>query len=157
MEISFSLFGKNSCNGGSNNLIVTGKPLIIEKISLKSFFWNGKILFNASHRSSLDLDNIICLTYKILSSSKNICSVLHKPIPSAPNSLATFVSRGVSAFVLTFILLVLSAQDIIFEKSPEISGLIVLTSPNITSPHEPSIVITSPSLKTLSFTLNSLF
>ena len=36
--ISFSDFGKNSCNGGSSNLTVTGKPCIILNISIKSFF-----------------------------------------------------------------------------------------------------------------------
>ena len=35
--ISFSVRGKNSCNGGSNNLTVTGNPLMILKISMKSF------------------------------------------------------------------------------------------------------------------------
>ena len=130
---------------------------MIVNISLKSFFWKGKILAKAALRSSLDFDKIICLTYKILSSSKNMCSVLHKPIPSAPNSRATFVSNGVSAFVLTCIFLILSAQDMIVEKSPEMSGLIVFTSPDITSPLEPSMVIISPSLNILSPTLNSLF
>ena len=38
-SISFSAFGKNSCKGGSSNLTVTGKPDIILKIFLKSFFW----------------------------------------------------------------------------------------------------------------------
>ena len=75
-----------------------------------------------------------------------MCSVLQSPIPSAPKSLATLLSRGVSEFVLTFNFLKLSAQLIIFEKSPEISGLTVLTSPRIILPVEPSIVIISPSL-----------
>ena len=58
-----------------------------------------------------------------------MCSVLHSPIPSAPKSLAVFVSNGVSEFVLTFNFLKLSAQLINFEKSPEISGFIFGTSP----------------------------
>ena len=52
--------------------------------------------------SFLDFDKIICLTDKILSSSKNICSVLQSPIPSAPKSFAVLVSFGVSEFVLIF-------------------------------------------------------
>ena len=44
----------------------------------------------------------------------------------------------------------------IFEKSPEISGLMVLTSPDITSPLDPSMVMISPSLNTRLPTLNSL-
>ena len=75
-----------------------------------------------------------------------MCSVLQSPIPSAPNSLAVFVSRGVSELALTFNFLTSSAQLINLEKSPEISGLIVGTLPRIILPVEPSIVIMSPSL-----------
>ena len=66
-------------------------------------------------------------------------------MPSAPKSLAIFVSIGVSELLLTFNFLYLSAQFISFEKFPEISGLTVGTSPKIILPVEPSIVITSPS------------
>ena len=91
--------------------------------------------------SFLDFDKIISLTKRILSSLKNICSVLHKPIPSAPNSLAVFASKDVSEFVLILSFLKLSAHFIKFEKSPDISGLTVLTSPKIILPVDPSIVI----------------
>ena len=37
-SISLSVFGKNSCKGGSKSLTVTGKPFIILKISTKSLF-----------------------------------------------------------------------------------------------------------------------
>ena len=47
------------------------------------------------------------------------------PIPSAPKSFAVLVSFGVSEFVLTFNFLKLSAQNISFEKSPDISGFTV--------------------------------
>ena len=86
-----------------------------------------------------------------------MCSVLHKPIPSAPNSLAIFVSNGVSELVLTFSFLYLSAHPINFEKSPDISGLTVCTSPNIILPVDPSIVITSPSLTSIFPALNKNF
>ena len=42
LAISFmpdSLFGKNSCKGGSNSLIVTGNPSISLNIPSKSFLW----------------------------------------------------------------------------------------------------------------------
>ena len=145
-EISLSDFGKNSCNGGSNNLTVTGRPCIILNISIKSFFWCGRIFFKALDLSSSVFDKIISRTDKILSSSKNICSVLQSPIPSAPKSLAVLVSRGVSELVRTLSFLILSAQLINFEKSPDISGFIVGTVPKIILPVEPSIVIVSPSL-----------
>ena len=145
-EISFSDLGKNSCKGGSSNRTVTGRPCIILNISMKSFLWWGRSFCRALDLSSWVLDKIISLTDKILSSSKNMCSVLQRPIPSAPKSLAVWVSKGVSEFVLTFNFLILSAHSISFEKSPEISGFIVGTFPKIILPEEPSIVITSPSL-----------
>ena len=67
-------------------------------------------------------------------------------MPSAPKPLAIFVSAGVSEFVLTLSFLYLSAQFIILEKSPDISGFTVGTLPNMTFPLPPSIVIISPSL-----------
>ena len=51
----------------------------------------------------------------------------------------------------------LSAQDINFEKSLEISGFIVATLPEIILPVEPSIVIISPSLISKDAVLNILF
>ena len=78
-------------------------------------------------------------------------------MPSAPNSLATFVSVGVSALVLTRSFLYLSTHFINFEKSPEISGLTVGTLPSITFPLPPSIVIISPSFISLLPDLNNLF
>ena len=155
-SISLSVFGRNSCSGGSKSLTVTGRPFMILKISLKSFFWWGNNFSKATFLPSKSFDTIICLTDKILSSSKNICSVLHKPIPSAPKLLATLVSCGVSELVLIFNFLKSSAHFIIVEKYPDMSGLTVGTSPSITLPDPPSIVIVSPSLITKSPTLNSL-
>ena len=54
----------------------------------------------------------------ILEGSKNMCSVRHRPIPSAPSSLAFFASVGVSALVRTFSTLYLSAQPMILPNSP---------------------------------------
>ena len=75
-------------------------------------------------------------------------------MPSAPKSLAVFVSKGVSELVLTFNFLILSAQLINLEKSPDISGLTVGTLPKIILPVEPSIVIISPSFISVDDVLN---
>ena len=115
-SMSLSVLGRNSCSGGSKSLTVTGRPFMILNISLKSFFWKGSNLSSAVFLSSKSFDKIICLTERILSSSKNICSVLHKPIPSAPNFLAILVSWGVSAFVLIFNFLNSSDHFNIVEK-----------------------------------------
>ena len=78
-------------------------------------------------------------------------------MPSAPKSFAVLVSFGVSELVLTFNFLKLSAHDINFEKSPEISGFTVATLPDIILPVDPSIVITSPSFISIDAVLNDLF
>ena len=67
------------------------------------------------------------------------------------------MSIGVSELALTFNFLNVSAQLINFEKSPEISGLTVGTSPKIILPVDPSIVITSPSLTSIDVVLKILF
>jgi hypothetical protein len=85
-----------------------------------------------------------------------MCSVLQSPIPSAPKPLAVLVSSGVSELVLTFNFLKPSAQLISFEKSPEISGLTVATSPKIILPVDPSIVMISPSLTSVDDVLKVL-
>jgi hypothetical protein len=93
----------------------------------------------------------------ILSSAKNICSVLHKPIPSAPNSLALAASSGVSAFVLTHSFLYLSDHVIIVWKSPLNSGSIAFNDQAKTSHVAQSKVIISHSLNVFHFTIIVLF
>ena len=78
-------------------------------------------------------------------------------MPSAPKSLAVFVSKGVSEFVLILSFLNSSAQPNTLEKSTDISGLTVGISPKIIFPLEPSIVIISPSFTICSEVLNNLF
>ena len=124
--ISSSLWGTNSCSGGSKNLIVAGLPSKASYIALKSPFCIGRSFESDFLLSSSVLATIISLIGIILSSSKNICSVLHNPIPSAPNSTACFVSLGVSALVLTWSFLISSAHDINVAKYPDISGVTVL-------------------------------
>ena len=70
-----------------------------------------------------------------------MCSVLQSPIPSAPNSIACFVSLGLSALVLTLNFLILSAHSINVAKCPEISGVTAFIASPYTFPVDPSIDI----------------
>ena len=146
ISISSCLTGKNSCRGGSNKRIVTGKPFIASKIPTKSDFWYGNSLSSDAFLSSTFFARIIFLTFLILLSSKNICSVLVKPIPSAPNDLAFAASFGLSALVRTFSFLNSSDHCINVSKLPESCGSIFLISPIYTLPAVPSIEMISPSL-----------
>ena len=75
-------------------------------------------------------EQIISRNAAILSSSKNMCSVRQRPIPSAPSSRAFFASAGVSAFVRTCSLRNLSAHDMIFPNSPAIVASTVGIKPS---------------------------
>ena len=98
--ISAGELGRNSCKGGSNNRTVTGNPSITLKISVKSPRWMGSSFFNTSSRTFPSSATIIFRTREMRSSSKNICSVRHNPIPCAPKSRAINASCGVSALAL---------------------------------------------------------
>ncbi|MBA7616525.1 hypothetical protein ES703_23821 [subsurface metagenome] len=90
--------------------------------------------------------------------SKNMCSVLQRPMPSAPNRRALAASSGLSAFVLTPSLRTSSAQSSACWSSFSSSmfGIIVSITPAYTSPVAPSMDIQSPSLNFLPFTVNEL-
>ena len=121
----------------------------------KSSFCMGPIFASAFFRPSRSSARIISLTASILSPPKNMCSVLQRPMPSAPNPRATFESSGVSALVRTPSFLYLSVHAISFSKRryiSESSGFRVLSistwlisegtvsiSPAMTSPVVPSI------------------
>ena len=49
---------------------------------------------SAAQRLERAAERIICTTCGSRSSAKNMCSVRHRPMPSAPNSRAFFASRG---------------------------------------------------------------
>ena len=85
-----------------------------------------------------------------------MCSVLHKPIPSAPSSFAFLASAGVSALVLTFNVLYLSAHAITLPNSPEIVASTVGIKPLYILPVVPSIDISSPSWKVIPANVNCL-
>ncbi len=93
-------------------------------------------------------------------SPKNMCSVRHSPMPSAPSARASVESSGVSEFARTPMTRTSSAHDIIRANSPyssESSAFMsplstammslsaVSTSPSMTSPVAPSIEMYSPS------------
>jgi len=92
--------GRNSCNGGSSNLIVTGRPSISCRISTKSFRCNGNNAANAASRCSA-VSARMSRSINDRRSPRNMCSVRHNPIPCAPSFRARFASSGVSAFART--------------------------------------------------------
>ena len=142
----FASCGRNSCSGGSSRRIVTGSPAIASNSPTKSDFWNGSILASAFFRPASSEARIISRTATMRSSPKNMCSVRHSPMPSAPNSRALAASAGVSALARIFSFRVLSAHDIKVAKSPVIVGATVGTLPIITSPVVPLMVRNSPAL-----------
>ena len=75
----------------------------------------------------------------------NMCSVRHRPIPSAPNSRARRASSGVSAFARTPSRRTSSAQPSTVSKFGSTCGSVSGTSSAETRPVEPSIAIRSPS------------
>ena len=117
---------------------------MISKISMKSWRCMGRSLAKAALRASSLSARIISRTARMRLDSKNMCSVRHRPMPSAPKSRAVRASSGVSALALTFIRRRPSAHDIRVAKSPDSAGLMVGTSPRITCPVEPSMVRISP-------------
>ncbi len=144
--ISLSPCGRNSCSGGSSRRMVTGRPSIARKIPLEVVALHGEQLGlgdgAAAWRSPA---RIISRTASMRSPSKNMCSVRHRPIPSAPNLRATAESCGVSALVRTLRVRNLSAHSISRRKCSPGSGSTVGTRPRITRPVPPSRVIQSPS------------
>ena len=125
---------------------MTGRPSIASKMPMKSCFWNGSSSARAALRPASSSARIIFRMATIRWSPKNMCSVRHRPIPSAPNDRALAESSGVSALVRILRVRTLSAHDMNVAKSPVICGSTVGTLPIITSPVVPSIVRKSPAL-----------
>ncbi len=125
----------------SKILTVIGEFLTALNISIKSSLWLISSLDNAFLLSfSLDASTI-SLTVLILDCSKNICSVLHKPTPTAPKSNAWLTSVALSAFALTSTLLKLSAHFIMV-SSPSLGfASSVSIIPEYMFPVRPSILI----------------
>ena len=78
--------------------MVTGRPSMILNSATKSSRWKGSSLASAVRRPASSFAMIIWRTAPMRAGSKNICSVRHRPMPSAPNLRAVSASSGVSAF-----------------------------------------------------------
>ena len=88
-------FWRNSCSGGSSRRIVTGRPAIASNRPSKSSCWSGSSSASASRRSSSSSAMIIARIFGWRSSAMNMCSVRHRPMPSAPSSRAFFAPSRV--------------------------------------------------------------
>ena len=109
----------------------------------------GRILARALRRCASSGAIIISRTALMRLSSKNMCSVRHRPMPSAPNLRAWVASRGVSPLVRTLSTRSSSAQPMKRPKSPVSSASWVSILPTYTLPVEPSSEIKSPSCITV--------
>ncbi len=116
---SSSIRGRNSWSGGSSRRTVTGSPSIASRISMKSAFWTTRSSSRASVSSSRVWARIIRRTTGRRSSPRNMCSVRHNPMPSAPNRRALAASGPLSALARTasFPLRILSAHPRITSNS----------------------------------------
>src|SRR3546814_17905970 len=90
--------------------MVTGRPAMILNSEAKSSRCIGRILASAFLRPSTLSDRIISRTAVMRSASKNICPLLHRPIPSLPSPSAVSASPEASALVCPLPLLTLSSQ-----------------------------------------------
>ncbi len=81
---------------------------------------------------------------------RKMCSLRHRPIPSAPNSRAFAASSAVSAFARTPRVRSSSAQRSTVSNSPLTPGSSSRTSSAVTTPLLPSIAIRSPSESVIS-------
>ena len=142
--------GRNSCSGGSRVRMVTGNPSMARKTPTKSARCMGSSFFSAARRSFSLLARIMARMCGRRSSAKNMCSVRHSPMPSAPNARACRASRGMSALARTPMRRKGSAQlmNLISSGSSGDAGT-VLSWPLMTRPVVPSSEIQSPALSTL--------
>ncbi|MCY1238784.1 hypothetical protein D9M72_515410 [compost metagenome] len=102
---------------------------MIENNSAKSERCIGRSLASAKRRPASSSARIISRMTLMRSSSKNMCSVRQRPMPSAPKERAARASAGVSALVLTVMRRLASAQAMILPKSPESSGCSMAIDP----------------------------
>jgi len=79
--ISASVWGRNSCSGGSSSRIVTDSPLMMVKSSAKPARCMGRSLPSVARRPATSSLRIISRTAAIRSASKNMCSVRQSPMP----------------------------------------------------------------------------
>ena len=93
--------GRNSCSGGSSRRMVIGLPGIAANRPSKSCCCSGSSSASAARRSGSVRAMIIARIFGWRSAAMNMCSVRHRPMPSAPCSIALSASAGVSALART--------------------------------------------------------
>ena len=142
------LCGRNSCRGGSNRRMQTGRPCMMLNNCTKSARCIGNRRDRAAARSCGVPAKIISRITTRRSSSKNMCSVRHKPMPCASNCRAVMASAGVSALARTPMSRTPSAHDRSLRKASSRAAASRTALPASTSPVVPSIVIWSPSTST---------
>ena len=134
--------------------MVTGRPSIASKMPSKSARWSFSSSSSAASSSAASSARMNRCTSGSRS-PRNMCSVRHSPMPSAPNLRATCASCGRSALVRTFSRRNSSAHRRITSNGPLGSGVTTGTAPTTTSPVVPLIEITSPSRTVAPFTWNT--
>ena len=128
--------------------MVTGSPAMISNSSMKSLRCIGRILASAARRPSSFVghdhlahrDDAVGLEEHVLGAAQ--ADALGAEIAGGAG-----IERGLGIGAHLHAAR-LSAQSMMVAKSPESSGLMVGTSPFITWPVEPSMVMTSPFLRT---------
>ena len=90
----------------------------------------GSSLARAFARCSAVSEQIISRMAGMRSASKNMCSVRHRPMPSAPKVRAWAASWGVSALVRTFRRRYWSAQPMTRPNSPPMEASTVGMAPS---------------------------
>ena len=142
---------------------MTGRPSIASRISVKSSCWTLRSSSSASASCSAVLARIIRRTTGRRSGARNMCSVRHSPMPSAPRRRALAASSPVSALARTPSLRRLflpprtaSAHSRMVANSVGGSAAASAISPSTTSPVEPSSEIDSPSATVTPLAVNDL-
>ena len=139
--------GRNSCNGGSSSRMVTGSPSIASKMPSKSARCSLRAAPRARRVSSAASAARMNRCTIGRRSPRNMCSVRHRPMPSAPNSPRdhrVLGQVGVGAHLEHAGSL--SAQpSTVSNTAGRLSGVNSGTAPITTSPVVPLIEITSPS------------
>ena len=94
--------GRNSCSGGSSRRMVHGRPAIVRRRSRRNRCAVRAAAAPAPRAGPpRRRRGSSARTALIRAASKNMCSVRHRPMPSAPNWRAMRQSSGVSALVRT--------------------------------------------------------
>ena len=127
-------------------------------MAAKSSFCTWRSSSRAAVSSSGVSAKIMRRTTGKRSGARNMCSVRHKPIPSAPSSRAFFASSPVSALARTASLPLRISSAHFKMVSNSFGGFAAssFNSPTTTSPDAPSSEMTSPSFTTTLPTENCL-